>query len=171
MKLLISLVLGFTLLGVAPASADEVADYYATGSGSATAEPGGTFTKTLTIGNQGGTVNAKTVSGIIQGIPNVVVLGAESSGFTACRAYGFGSPQRQIPFGSNASVNYVRCFGANLAPGDTATMTVTYVANPWVNWTYYGGGRVGTNGPTAYAPDSTTTNNYVQLGATVVGLG
>jgi hypothetical protein len=133
-------------------------DYTATLSTSTpTVAVGGDFTRTLIVTNQGLAGGVWPVTATINQVQQVSNVRVVSTGFERCGVY---------PFRYTTSLNYVRCFNAFLAPGQSASMTVTYTAITtacaglcldWIGWLYRGGGSVSL---TAMELDSNPTNNY-----------
>ena len=121
--------------------------------GPSTVIKGGTFTRTLTVANIG--TGGSYADGTIRGISYATVVSVTSSGFRTNNPFNL-APCSVIKF-STGALNYVRCYGAYLNPGETATMTVTYKASAWVGYVYTGGGYTL---PTGNAYEPNTTNNY-----------
>lgn len=113
-----------------------------------------TFTRTLVIANLGNAGGEWPVNATINGIDGVpwgysgrYEASVDAPGFDHC----------SFSATSSGTLQYVRCFGAHLAPGETATMTVTYKAGRWVGYEYKGGGYVS---KTSMELESNTDNNF-----------
>lgn len=139
-------------------AATALPDYTITGySGSATVAPGGTFTRTVTVSNIGDGTDKYGVNATINGIYGVYVDSVTGPGFTRCGVYKF----------STGALNYVRCFAANPAPGQSVTMTVTYrvPSAGRLGWVYNGGAYARLVS-TSMDAEATTTNNYTGFSVT-----
>ncbi len=151
-----------TAVGLAVPAAAQAAtgpDYAATSwTGPATVTPGATFTRTLVVGNVGGSGGTWPATATVRGI-NLPVASVSSTGFQRCSVVKF----------TSGAMNYIRCSNAYLAPGATATMTVTFRAPVagWDGWVYQGNGYV-TSTSMEIDADRTNDNSGLTASTTVV---